>query len=112
VRRLDDVRLAVMMLDGMQIAERCHVVALDITTEDVKISLGLWEGLTENATLARTLLADLVDRGLDEIAESPFIVRATRSCAPVWPSGGSTRRASACCVSRAGRDCCADGEGP
>jgi hypothetical protein len=32
-------------------------------------------------------------------------VRATTSCAPVWPSGGSTRRASACCVSRAGRDC-------
>jgi hypothetical protein len=27
----------------------------------VKIPLGLWEGSTENATLARTLLADLVD---------------------------------------------------
>jgi putative transposase len=64
-RRLDDVRLAVMMLDGMEIAERCHVVALGITTEGVKIPLGLWEGSTENATLARTLLADLVDRGLD-----------------------------------------------
>jgi putative transposase len=63
-RRLDDVRLAVMMLDGMEIAERCHVVALGITTEGVKIALGLWEGSTENATLARTLLADLVDRGL------------------------------------------------
>jgi putative transposase len=39
-RRLDDVRLAVMMLDGMEIAERCHVVALGITTEGVKIPLG------------------------------------------------------------------------
>jgi len=64
-RRLDDVRLAVMMLDGMEIADRCHVVALGITTEGVKIPLGLWEGSTENATLVRTLLADLVDRGLD-----------------------------------------------
>jgi putative transposase len=64
-RRLDDVRLAVMMLDGLEIAERTHVVALGITTEGVKIPLGLWEGSTENATLARTLLADLVDRGLD-----------------------------------------------
>jgi transposase-like protein len=64
-RRLDDVRLAVMMLDGMEIAERTHVVALGITTDGVKIPLGLWEGSTENATLARTLLADLVDRGLD-----------------------------------------------
>ena len=64
-RRLDDVRLAVMMLDGLEIAERTHVVALGITTDGVKIPLGLWEGSTENATLARTLLADLVDRGLD-----------------------------------------------
>jgi putative transposase len=29
-RRLDDVRLAVMMLDGMEIAERTHIVALGI----------------------------------------------------------------------------------
>jgi putative transposase len=64
-RRLEDVRLAVMMLDGLEIAGRCHVVALGITTEGVKIPLGLWEGSTENATLARSLLADLVDRGLD-----------------------------------------------
>src|SRR5215210_6582487 len=64
-RRLEDVRLAVMMLDGLEIAERTHVVALGITTEGVKIPLGLWEGSTENATLARALLADLVDRGLD-----------------------------------------------
>jgi putative transposase len=42
------------MVDGLEIADRTHVVAL-----------GLWEGSTENATLARTLLADLVDRGLD-----------------------------------------------
>jgi transposase-like protein len=64
-RRLDDVRLAVMMLDGLEIADRTHVVALAITTDGVKVPLGLWEGSTENATLARTLLADLVDRGLD-----------------------------------------------
>jgi putative transposase len=64
-RRLDDVRLAVMMLDGLEIAGRVHVVALGITTEGAKIPLGLWEGSTENATLARTLLADLVERGLD-----------------------------------------------
>ena len=64
-RRLEDVRLAVMMLDGIEIADRTHVVALGISTDGVKIPLGLWEGSTENATLARTLLADLVDRGLD-----------------------------------------------
>jgi putative transposase len=49
-RRLNDVRLAVTMLDGMEVAEATHVVALGISTEGVKIPLGLWEGSTENAT--------------------------------------------------------------
>jgi putative transposase len=64
-RRLDDVRLAVMMLDGLEIADRTHVVALGITTDGVKIPLGLWEGSSENAAVATSLLSDLVDRGLD-----------------------------------------------
>ena len=73
-RRLDDVRLAVMMLDGLQIAERTHVVALGISTEGVKIPLGLWEGSTENATLVGMLLADLVDRGLDPEQAILFVI--------------------------------------
>ena len=73
-RRLEDVRLAVMMLDGIEIAERCHVVALGITTEGVKLPLGLWEGSTENATLARSLLSDLVDRGLDPGQAILFVI--------------------------------------
>ncbi|HEY7440500.1 MAG TPA: IS256 family transposase [Acidimicrobiia bacterium] len=73
-RRLDDVRLAVMMLDGLEIAERTHVVALGISTEGVKIPLGLWEGSTENATLVSLLLADLVDRGLDPEQAILFVI--------------------------------------
>jgi putative transposase len=63
-----------MMLDGLEIADATHVVALGITTEGVKIPLGLWEGSTENATLARTLLADLVDRGLDPEQALLFVI--------------------------------------
>lgn len=73
-RRLEDVRVAVMMLDGLEIAGRTHIVALGISTEGVKIPLGLWEGSTENATLARTLLADLVDRGLDPEQAILFVI--------------------------------------
>ncbi len=64
-RRLDDVRLAVLMIDGIDLKGRTNVVALGITTEGVKVALGLWEGSTENAPVATALLADLVDRGLD-----------------------------------------------
>ena len=80
-RRLEDVRLAAMMLDGLEIAERMHVVALGITTEGVKIPLGLWEGSTENATLARTLLADLVDRGLDPEQGILFVIDGAKALA-------------------------------
>jgi putative transposase len=51
-RRLDDVRLAVLMLDGIELKGRTNIVALGITTEGVKVPLGLWEGSTENATVA------------------------------------------------------------
>jgi len=73
-RRLDDTRLAVMMLDGLEIADRVHVVALGISTDGVKIPLGLWEGSTENATLVGMLLADLVDRGLDPDQAILFVI--------------------------------------
>lgn len=36
-RRLDDVRLAVLMLDGIDLKGRTNVVALGITTDGVKI---------------------------------------------------------------------------
>jgi putative transposase len=78
-RRLDDVRLAVMMLDGLEIADRTHVVALGISTEGVKIPLGLWEGSTENATLVSMLLADLVDRGLDPDQAILFVIDGGRA---------------------------------
>lgn len=80
-RGLEDVRLAAMMLDGLEIAERMHVVALGITTEGVKVPLGLWEGSTENATLARTLLADLIDRGLDPEQAILFVIDGAKALA-------------------------------
>lgn len=48
-RPLEDVRLAVLMLDAIESKGRKNIVALGITTEGVKIPLGLWEGSTENA---------------------------------------------------------------
>src|SRR5215218_4863219 len=62
-RPLDDLRLAVVMLDGIELKGRCCVVALGIDTDGVKHPLGLWDGSTENATVATTLLANLTGRG-------------------------------------------------
>src|SRR5271167_1123610 len=64
-RRLEDVRLAALMLDGIELKGHCCIVALGVDTEGVKHPLGLWDGSTENATVTRELLTNLVARGLD-----------------------------------------------
>ncbi|MDP9284016.1 MAG: IS256 family transposase [Actinomycetota bacterium] len=78
-RRLDDVRLAVLMLDGLELQGRTNIVALGITTEGLKIPLGLWEGSTENATVATALLADLVERGLDPEQGILFVIDGAKA---------------------------------
>jgi putative transposase len=78
-RRLDDVRLAAMMIDGIDLGERTNVVALGITTEGVKIPLGLWEGSTENAVVATALLSDLVERGLDPEQGILFVIDGAKA---------------------------------
>jgi len=78
-RRLDDMRLAAMMIDGLELQGRCCVVALGITTEGVKIPLGLWEGSTENAAVATALLSDLVERGLDPEQGILFVIDGAKA---------------------------------
>ncbi len=56
--------ITVLMLDGEHMAERCVVVALAISADGTKIPVGLWDGSTENKTVVKQLLADLVSRGL------------------------------------------------
>ncbi len=64
-RPLGDLRLAVLMLDGIELKGRCCIIALGIDSDGVKHPLGLWDGSTENAIVATTLLANLIERGLD-----------------------------------------------
>jgi len=64
-RSLADTRLAALLLDGIDLKGRCCVVALGVSTDGVKVPLGLWDGSTENKTITVALLADLVSRGLD-----------------------------------------------
>jgi len=78
-RQLADLRLAVMMIDGIELKERMMIVALGITTEGVKIPLGLWEGSTENATVATALLSDLVERGLDPEQGMLFVLDGSKA---------------------------------
>jgi putative transposase len=78
-RPLHDVRLAVMMLDGIELKGRTNIVALGITTDGVKLPLGLWEGSTENATVATALLSDLIERGLDPEQGVLFVIDGSKA---------------------------------
>jgi putative transposase len=64
-RDLSGLEPAVLMIDGADFAGQMCVVALVVTTDGTKVPVGLRLGDTENATVVKALLADLVDRGLD-----------------------------------------------
>jgi transposase-like protein len=63
-RPLGDVNVLALMLDGIEVARHTVVVALGISEDGSKTTLGLWQGSTENAALCTSLLQDLIGRGL------------------------------------------------
>ncbi len=63
-RRLEELELAVLMVDGLEVAGHTVVVSLGITIDGKKVPLGLWLGSTENSRLCTAMLHDLLDRGL------------------------------------------------
>ncbi len=102
---LADLRLAVMMLDGIELKGRMMIVALgdhDRGREDPARAVG---GSTENATVATALLSDLVERGLDPEQGMLFVLdgrrRSGKPCAPCSArcrcSGVSGTRNATCC---------------
>ncbi len=63
-RDLSGLEVAVLMIDGLNVADQMIVVAMVITTDGTKIPVGLILGDTENTVVVKDLLADLVARGL------------------------------------------------
>jgi len=57
--------LLVLMIDSKFFGGDCLVAAIGIDVQGKKHVLGLWHGATENATVVKGLLEDLVSRGLD-----------------------------------------------
>jgi putative transposase len=57
--------LLALLIDGKYFPKQCIIVALGIDKEGRKHVLGLWEGASENATVVKGLLEDLIARGLD-----------------------------------------------
>jgi transposase-like protein len=65
----EHVKLPVVMIDGIHFKDRVVLVALGFDTEGRKHVLGIREGSTENTRVVRSLISDLIERGLH--AETP-----------------------------------------
>jgi len=63
-RPLEELELAALMMDGLEVAGETVVVIIGITIDGRKVPLGIWLGSTENATVCTALLQNLLERGL------------------------------------------------
>lgn len=61
---LAELDLPVVMIDGIYLGDSVILVALGIDAQGNKHVLGLHEGPTENTRVVKTLLRELIDRGL------------------------------------------------
>ena len=59
-RKLDDVDLVAMFIDGIEFAGHSVLIALGVTIDGTKTPLGIWAGSTENTTVVTELLSNLV----------------------------------------------------
>lgn len=63
-RKLDDVDVVAMFIDGIEFAGHAVIIALGVTIDGTKVPLGLWAGSTENSVIATALLQNVIERGL------------------------------------------------
>jgi putative transposase len=78
-RRLDGLDLVAILVDGIAIGQQVLVVALGIEISGKKHVLGLWQGATENTTVVKSLLEDLVARGLKQDRRYLFVIDGAKA---------------------------------
>lgn len=79
VRQYADSEFAVIMLDGIGIADVDNIVALGIDVWGKKQVLGVRQGATENTQVCLELLEDLVERGLKVDDNYLFVIDGSKA---------------------------------
>jgi len=69
----------IVMIDGIILGDHTVLMALGIDFEGKKQVLGLREGDTENSRVAKALLRDLVERGLDPERARLFVIDGAKA---------------------------------
>jgi len=78
-RRLEELNLVAVLIDGIEFAGQTLIVALGVEENGSKHVLGLWQGATENTTVSKALLEDLVARGLDPERRYLFVLDGSKA---------------------------------
>jgi transposase-like protein len=77
-RRLDNSYPAVM-IDGMVLGKMTIIVAMGIDSGGEKQILGIIEGGSENSEVVKTLLSDLLERGLDPKEPRLYVIDGSKA---------------------------------
>jgi putative transposase len=78
-RRLEKLKLVAILIDGIEFASQIMIVALGLDETGHKHLLGLWQGATENATVVKAMLEDMVARGLDTNRKCLFVLDGSKA---------------------------------
>ena len=78
-RRFEGKDILIVYLDGIQFGQTHVMVALGVDTAGYKQVLGLREGSSENATVVKDLLTDIVSRGLDARRRRLFVIDGSKA---------------------------------
>ena len=78
-KKLSDLDLAAILIDGIHLGKQVLVVALGIEISGEKHVLGLWQGATENTTVVKELLEDVVARGLNAERRYLFVIDGAKA---------------------------------
>src|SRR6516165_39527 len=79
---LSELDLLVIQIDGLHVGDHVLVAAIGIDVAGDKHVLAVALGATENATVVKALLADLVERGLQPDIARLFILDGAKSTTP------------------------------
>jgi len=76
---LAELDVRVVLIDGIAFHEHSVLLALGVASDGSKHVLGLWEGTTENAAVAKALLRDLIERGLRSDRPMLFVIDGSKA---------------------------------
>ena len=78
-RRFDELKLLVIYIDGLLFGDYTMIGAVGVDSEGNKHVLGIREGATENSTVVKELLEDIVARGVDLKRKRLFVIDGSKA---------------------------------